>query len=64
MQEAVDDCRVEAEELVEEMSRKVATEVTQRQEVERIVCRLQIENSQLKVQTIPHHPSTPFPLCS
>lgn len=50
MQEAVDDCRIEAEELVEDMSRKVASEVTQRQEVERIVCRLQIENSNLKVR--------------
>lgn len=49
MQEAVDDCRIEAEELVEDMSRKVASEVTQRHEVERIVCRLQVENSNLRV---------------
>jgi endonuclease YncB( thermonuclease family) len=52
MQEAVDDCRVEAEELVEDMSKKVATEVTQRREIERIVCRLQGENSQLQVWLI------------
>ena len=50
MQEAVDDCRVEAEELVEEMSKKVSAEVFQRQETERIICRLQVENSQLKVR--------------
>lgn len=49
MQEAVDDCRIEAEELVEEMSKKVTIEMTQRREVERIVHRLQIENNQLKV---------------
>jgi hypothetical protein len=64
MQEAVDDCRIEAEELVEEMSKKVTIEMTQRREVERIVHRLQIENNQLKVPLLLSPPHTSLPAVS
>ena len=49
MQDAVDDCRVEAEEIVEEMVRKVSVEAEQRRDAELVICRLQAENSRLKV---------------
>lgn len=52
MQDAVDDCRVEAEEMVEEMVRKVSAEVDLRRDSEIIILRLQSENSRLKVTTI------------
>eukprot|EP00602_Paraphysomonas_sp_CaronLab_P002861 CAMPEP_0185028400 /NCGR_PEP_ID=MMETSP1103-20130426/14057_1 /TAXON_ID=36769 /ORGANISM="Paraphysomonas bandaiensis, Strain Caron Lab Isolate" /LENGTH=361 /DNA_ID=CAMNT_0027562799 /DNA_START=191 /DNA_END=1276 /DNA_ORIENTATION=- len=48
MQEAVDDCRQEAEDMVEEMVRKVSAEVNQRRDAELLVCRLQSEVSRLK----------------
>jgi altronate dehydratase len=51
MQEEVDNCHHETEEELERMTRKVNEEITQRQDVEKIVLRLQIENSQLKVCT-------------
>lgn len=53
MQEAVDECRVEAEDLVEDMSKKITREAHQRREIERILCRLQVENTQLKVSHSP-----------
>jgi hypothetical protein len=57
MQDAVDDCRVEAEEMVEEMVRKVSVEVDQRRDAEIIILRLQSENSRLKVSaTLSHKP--------
>jgi hypothetical protein len=49
MQQAVDDCRQEAEEMVGELMGKVSVEVSQRQEVEGLVRRLQADNSKLKV---------------
>lgn len=49
MQDAVNDCRQEAEEMVGELMGKVSAEVKQRHEVEGLVRRLQTENSKMKV---------------
>lgn len=47
--EAIDDCKLQAEEMSEDMLGKIATEVNQRISVERLLVRLQLENSKLKV---------------
>lgn len=49
MQEAVNDCRQEAEEMVGELMGKVSVEVNQRHEIEGLVRRLQSDNAKLKV---------------
>lgn len=57
MQEAVQDCRQEAEEMVGELMDKVSAEVTHRHEVEGLLRRLQGQNSKLKVDAatfLPH----------
>jgi hypothetical protein len=51
MQEEVDNCHQETGEVLEEMTRKVNSEIHQRQEVERLVLRMQSENSHLKVDS-------------
>ncbi|CAE7312671.1 unnamed protein product [Symbiodinium microadriaticum] len=48
MQDAVDDCRLEAEEMLEEMGQKVSVEIEQRRDAELIILRLQAENCRLK----------------
>jgi chromosome segregation ATPase len=51
MQEEVDECRVEADDLIEEMTQKLSSEVSQRNDVESLVSRLQLENARLKVNS-------------
>ena len=49
MQEAVNDCRQEAEDMVGELMSKVSMEVNRRLEIEGLVRRLQAQNAKLKV---------------
>ena len=49
MQDAVNECRQDAEEMVNELMGKVSMEVNQRHEVEGLLRRLQSENAKLKV---------------
>jgi ElaB/YqjD/DUF883 family membrane-anchored ribosome-binding protein len=50
--DAIDDCKFQAEEIAEEMLSKIAAEVNQRMDVERLLRRLQSENARLQVRRI------------
>jgi hypothetical protein len=49
MQEALTECRMEAEEMAEDMLTKIASEVRQRHDTEKVVFRLEAECSRLQV---------------
>ena len=54
MQQAVSECRNEAEDMVNELMEKVSLEVGQRRDVELLARRLQKENAKLKVRVCFH----------